>query len=429
MLTMPEFQIPRPFKSRQFYIACRWMVKEMWSNCSFGCTPEYPYHPAYDLVVEMADMLRERGINPFNYVGMNMHFSHHILCEEEQGDKAMDTILKYWGETHIPNAPANRDIRPSVAPTMPEGGFPTEYGGYIEYYRDFEVENFARVPFTPQDYYRASLEAVAEMQAHGCTDPVPRYTPHPAYDSSMSYVEQLHAVDLDPLEFLKRGLQHGLHWRSEAVEKFKWYLYRRRASKRVLPFNYTRMEALFDREESEYRQTTCEDWLPFNFSDELSPDGLRDYHDDEYEYFSDSSDFASQYSVDDNPDVGRTLNITPPASPIWGMSCWPLRFKMLLHEAAACVGSLELYDPSLLSDEDGGCPFCLEAYVVSTDADFQHVAVKTPCCRQPFGKDCLLTVLLECGRHCPMCRSNIMQIALEPVRAKYDVDFPPLAGR
>jgi hypothetical protein len=70
--------------------------------------------------------------------------------------------------------------------------------------------------------------------------------------------------------------------------------------------------------------------------------------------------------------------------------------------ALSIVGDLESIDAASLTPEDLRCCICYSNYDDGSPVD--DSPIKTPCCRQMFGRNCLVEALMkEC--HCPMYRA------------------------
>lgn len=59
------------------------------------------------------------------------------------------------------------------------------------------------VPFTSKEYYDAAKAYEAELAAHNCRDPNPRYTPHPAYEKFSSKAAELGKWKVNFLHFVE----------------------------------------------------------------------------------------------------------------------------------------------------------------------------------------------------------------------------------
>jgi hypothetical protein len=76
--------------------------------------------------------------------------------------------------------------------------------------------------------------------------------------------------------------------------------------------------------------------------------------------------------------------------------------------ALSIVGDLEWLNVKSLAPEDMRCCICYSNYdgvVLDTDGStVDDLPVKTPCCGQMIGRNCLVESLVsDC--HCPMCRA------------------------
>jgi len=74
------------------------------------------------------------------------------------------------------------------------------------------------------------------------------------------------------------------------------------------------------------------------------------------------------------------------------------------------VNGLEKPDIASIAPEDMACPICREDFHVTTPL-VDHKPIKTPCCRQLFGRCCLVEALVCDRTRCPMCRQDIVRIA------------------
>jgi hypothetical protein len=71
-------------------------------------------------------------------------------------------------------------------------------------------------------------------------------------------------------------------------------------------------------------------------------------------------------------------------------------------EAAALVDELEKVDVADVAVEDMACPICYYKFD-APQSDVDDSPVKTACCRQIFGRECLTQAYMSRG-NCPMCR-------------------------
>lgn len=355
----------------------------------------------------MADILCERDISPWSFVEDDLE-NYHMDFGPPHYEDVVGRVLHYLEDTYQPSPEPNfiyRQIAPSVAPVAPvQGAAPMSEDEELEQ----GEEAFFRAPFSAEEFYRAGREVVAEMQAHGCPDPVPRYSPHPAYDVAFSCYEQIRVHRIDPSSFPTFAISEAqpVDMVDYSIFQFEWYVHCWNEGRLHPFFDYSRMQGLFANTNRRAEDVTYEDWLPFRFLEAFFPD---DY--DSYDFYPEFGHvYYGQYTLETDPEDGQ---FSPQFGPVYDeLSPWVTPHANLRFDAeGGCVNRLERFDISEETSMD--CPICMEKYDETeaiTSQGFHHTAVKTPYCGQPIGKLCLTRVLLQCGKRYPMCRQDIVAI-------------------
>ena len=458
---MPAMSIPPNFTDSQFWTACLNMEDEMVHNNSFGPTPAYPYHPAYDLVVEMADLLLERGISPLRFI--DWYLGWHEEDYEPNEPECIREVLDYLQDVE----PTDREILASIVPT-PARSFSF----------DFDA--------------RALLEAGLDLDAEGW-DARPR-GPRPAFNRFAHLMRKVLAAHVIPLDFCKEELEADVASRfaeapfMEFLRGWNGYTNGHYVHPRLdtpVPFTSQEFYMAGKALEQEMLSNECDDPVPRYFP-HPAYDRAAAWFEELYARHINACEFAResltqqqhlyfhrerihyilerwQHSKDhiffdynelQNPfeepvaerDVGY-LDFDQPTSTTsnYGQvsqhnatgtstdsrSPWRLPVARVVHtdvktRARDLVNSLG--QPSLSSVVE--CPICYLEVSNSSEAasSGDHIPVKTPCCRQIFDTVCLIKSLCTGGMRCPMCRQNIATKVKELAQAEYDVNFPPLGS-
>ena len=248
------------------------------------------------------------------------------------------------------------------------------------------------VPFTVLQFLAAGYLLEEEWIQRQCDidDYIPDYEPCPAFDIVATMAVELEKRGHAPVDFLRAGLNEA--GPPPNLENFEGSEFERilRDWKEIEPLEVG-LRAYVDSDELLY--------LPDDFSVNTNYLRLMGGLTAAAEYgeapFLASHDRVMEEIRDDEEQFARLWLLSTPANRL---------------EIFDFVNGLEKPGIASIAPEDMACPVCLEDFHATTPL-IDHKPIKAPCCRQLFGRGCLVEALVCDRTRCPMCRQDIVRIA------------------